>query len=367
MNAPARVGLVGCGVISHAYAKNAAAFDGFEFVTCADRDEERSAALAAEYGLDAMAVDALLSDPELDVVLNLTPPAAHAGVSRAALEAGKHVYSEKPLAMTVAEAAELLTLADARGLRVACAPDIFLGGTLQEARALIDRGGIGTPLAVSATMLAGGQEAWHPDPDIFFRDGAGPLLDMGPYYLSALVALLGPVARVAGLASTIVTERTIEIGPRRGEPFVAETPTHTTAVLELAGGATATLLATFEAPHHYSSTFLVLGSEGTLSIPDPNMFDETLRARIGRTGWQDVPHRSRGNREVRGIGLDDLVDAIANGREPRASGRLALHVIDVARSILTAAESGRTVELGTTVPLPEPLPVADAAAVPRAK
>ena len=366
MNAPARVGLVGCGVISHAYAKNAAAFDSFEIVACADRDDARSVALAAEHGLDAVDVDALLADPLVDIVLNLTPPAAHAAVTRAALEAGKHVYSEKPLAMTAPEAAELLALADARGLRVACAPDIFLGGTLQEARALIDRGELGRPLAVSATMLAGGQEAWHPDPDIFFRDGAGPLLDMGPYYLSALVALLGPVARVAGLASTIVTERTIEIGPRRGEPFRAETPTHTTAVLELAGGATATLLATFEAPHHYSSTFLVLGSEGTLALPDPNMFDEPLRARLGRGAWQDVPHRSRGSREVRGLGLDDLVDAIATGREPRASGRLALHVIDVARSILDAAASGRTVELGTTVARPDALPVPAGAAVPRA-
>ena len=206
-------------------------------------------------------------------------------------------------------------------------------------------------------MLAGGQEAWHPDPDIFFRDGAGPLLDMGPYYLTAIVALLGPIVRVAGLSSTFVAERTIEIGPRRGERFAAETPTHTTAALELGCGATATLLATFEAPSHYSSTFLVLGSEGTLLLPDPNMFGETIRLRGGRGEWQVHPYRSRGAREVRGIGLQEMVDAIAHDREPRASGRLALHVIDVARSILAAAESGTTLPVGSTADRPDPLPV----------
>ena len=356
MRPPARVGVVGCGVISHAYAANAAAFDGFEIVTCADRDPLRSEALAAAHGLTSTTVEELLACEDVDVVLNLTPPAVHAEVTRAALEAGKHVYSEKPLAMSAPGAAELLDLADGRGLRVGCAPDVFLGGALQAARALIDGGAIGRPLGVSATMLAGGQEAWHPDPDIFFRDGAGPLLDMGPYYLTAIVALLGPVVRVAGLSSTFVTERTIEIGPRRGERFAAETPTHTTAALDLRCGATATLLATFEAPSHYSSTFLVLGAEGTLLLPDPNMFGETVRLRRGGGGWEERPYRSGGAREVRGIGLQDLVDAIVSDREPRASGRLALHVIDVARSILASAESGTTLQVGSTVDRPEPLP-----------
>ncbi len=357
MRLPARVGIVGCGVISQAYAENAAAFDRFDIVACADRDPLRSQALAASFGLSSTTVEALVVDDDIDIVLNLTPPAVHAEVTRAALEAGKHVYSEKPLAMTAPAAAELLDLADRRGLRVGCAPDVFLGGAFQEARAAIDRGAIGRPLGVSATMLAGGQEAWHPDPDIFFSDGAGPLLDMGPYYLTAIVALLGPVVRVAGFSSTFVTERTIEIGPRRGERFTAETPTHTTAALELGSGATATLLATFEAPSHYSSTFLVLGSEGTLLLPDPNMFGEIIRIRLGRGGWEELPYRSRGAREVRGIGLHDLVDAIAEGREPRASGRLALHVIDVARSILVAAEAGATVRVGSTAARPEALPV----------
>jgi predicted dehydrogenase len=314
-----------------------------------------------------MEVDALLGDDDIDIVLNLTPPAAHCAVTQAALEHGKHVYSEKPLAMTAPDAASLVQLADARGLSLACAPDVFLGGAMQAARQLIDEGAIGRPLAVSATMLGGGQEAWHPDPDIFFLDGAGPLLDMGPYYIGALVALLGPVARVSGFASTFVTERTIEVGPRSGERFVAETPTHTTGLLELESGVTATLVATFEAPHHYSSTFLVLGSEGSLALPDPNMFGEPIRMRDGRIDWKQVPYRTRKAQEVRGIGLQDQVEAIAGGREPRASGRLALHVVDVARSILAAAETGDVVTVTSTAPRPAAMPVDARVAVRRGK
>ena len=249
-----------------------------------------------------MTPDALLSEPGLDIVLNLTPPAVHFDVTRLALQRGKHVYSEKPLAMVASEAGELLTLAETGGLLVACAPDTFLGGAYQAARALIDEGAIGTPLAVAATMLAGGQESWHPDPDIFFKDGAGPLLDMGPYYVTAIVALLGPVVRVAGFASTRVAERAIEIGPRAGERFAAETPTHTTAIMELDAGVTATLVASFEAPRHYASTVHVLGSEGSLSLPDPNMFEGPVRMRVGHGDWTEVSYASRGAREARESG-----------------------------------------------------------------
>jgi predicted dehydrogenase len=357
MNAPARVGVVGCGVISRVYTANAAAFDTFEIVACADLDETRCEALAAEHGLEAMGSDALLAEPELDIVLNLTPPAVHFDITRRALEQGKHVYSEKPLALAAPEARDLLALAETRGLLVGCAPDTFLGGAYQAARALVDDGAIGTPLAVAATMLAGGQESWHPDPDIFFRDGAGPLLDMGPYYVSAIVALLGPIVRVAGFASTRVAERAIEIGPRAGEHFAAETPTHTTAIMELESGATATLVASFEAPHHYASTLHVLGSDGSLSLPDPNMFEGALSMRTGHGDWTPVPYASRGAREARGIGLHDLAEAIAGGRRPRASGSLAEHVVDVGRSILAAAASGVTVAVGSTTRRPEPFPV----------
>ena len=357
MTPPARVGIVGCGVISHEYARNAAAFDGFEIVACADLDVTRQEALATAHGLRTFDPPALLADPAIDVVLNLTPPVAHSDLTRAALEAGKHVYSEKPLAMVAPDAAGLLALSDARGLQIGCAPDTFLSGPYQHARELIDAGAIGAPLAVSATMLAGGQEAWHPDPDIFFQDGAGPLLDMGPYYVTAIVALLGPVARVTGLATQLVTERSIEIGPRAGERFTAETPTHTAAVMQLSSGVLATLVATFEAPGHYASSFLVLGSEGTISLPDPNMFDGPVRLRQGRGNWVDEAYRGRGAREGRGIGLQDMAEAIAAGRRPRASGALAHHVVEVGRSILAAASTGESVTLTSTVTRPDPLPV----------
>jgi predicted dehydrogenase len=356
MRAPARVGIVGCGVISHTYARGAPAFDSFEIVACADLVAARRDAVAAEHGLKPMTVDELLASPSLDIVLNLTPPSAHAAVTRAALEAGKHVYSEKPLAVTSRDAVDLVRLAESRGKRIGCAPDIFLGSAYQAGRRLLAEGAIGEPLAVSAAMLSGGQERWHPDPDTFFMNGAGPLLDMGPYYLTAIVALLGDVRGVAGFGSTIVSERRIEIGPRAGERFTTETPTHTAALLQLAGGRTATLVATFEAPGHYASTLLVHGAEGELALPDPNQFGGTVRIRRSRGDWEDVPYTSAGPRDARGLGLHDLVQGINSGLPHGASAELAAHVVDVATSILEACERGSVVPIdsvgGATVASP---------------
>jgi predicted dehydrogenase len=355
---PARVGIVGCGVISRQYAENARAFESFDIVACADLDSLRTEALATEHGLAALTVEELIADPTIDVLLNLTPPVAHVSVIRGALEAGKHVYTEKPLATTDPEAAELVAEAGRLDLRIGCAPDIFLGGAYQAARALIDEGAIGEPLSASAAMLLGGQASWHPDPDIFFADGAGPLLDMGPYYVTAIVALLGSVRSVAGFASLRVVERTIEVGPRAGEVFVASTPTHTTAALELESGATATLVASFEAPSQYVCDLRIYGSDGTIELPDPNFFGGSLRLRRGRGDWEDVHYASRGPQESRGLGLAEMVDAIDTGRPHRASGQLGQHVVGVARAILQAASAGVAVDIGTRVDQPAPLPVA---------
>jgi predicted dehydrogenase len=357
VRSPAQVGIIGCGVISRAYAKNAAAFDTFEIVACADLDESRTRAIATEFALRATTVEELLRSDSIDVVLNLTPPSAHASVTRTALQAGKHVYSEKPLATTVEDAHEAAGLAESYGLRLGCAPDIFLSGAYQKARSLLDEGAIGEPLAVSAAMLSGGQETWHPDPDIFFRDGAGPLLDMGPYYVTAIVSLLGPVRRVAGFASTFVRERTIEIGPRRGERFTAETPTHISSMLELGSGATAMLVATFESPGHYASTMLVHGSKGELALPDPNAFDGQIQIRRGRGGWERVSYPSRGAADARGLGLHDMVESIGKGRAHRATAGLATHVVDVARSILDSCDSGSAIVIESTAERPDALPV----------
>jgi predicted dehydrogenase len=350
------VGIVGCGAISGHYVENAGAFDSFAVVACADLVRGSAEELGAAHGLAVASVDELLADPAIQVVLNLTPSGAHGEVTRAALEAGKHVYTEKPFAANVAEGRELLALAERLGLRIGCAPDIFLGSAYQAARALIDEGAIGEPLAVSAAMLVGGPDAWHPRPQPFFADGAGPLLDMGPYYLTAIVALLGPVRHVAGFASVARPEREIMAGPNAGERFAVTTPTHVSATMQLDRSVTANLVTSFEARDRYVCELELHGADADLSLPDPNAFGGPLRIRKGHGDWEDVPYVSRGAREARGLGLHDLVEAIGEGRDPRASGRLGLHVVDVARSILRAAEDGRTVAVETGVDRPAPLP-----------
>jgi predicted dehydrogenase len=355
------VGIVGCGVISKHYAANASAFDAFDLVACADVLPGAAEELAAAHDLTALPVADLLADPGVDVVLNLTPPSEHASVTRGALAAGKHVYTEKPLGLEVGEATDLLEEADRRGLRIGCAPDIFLGGAYQAARELIDEGAIGGPLAVSAAMLLSGADAWHPSPEQFFQDGAGPLLDMGPYYISAIVAVLGPIRRVAGFASVHRPERRIMVGPRAGEEFPVRTPTHTSATMELKGGLTANLVASFDATERYVCDFVVHGTTADLSLPDPNAFEGPLRIR-GKGEWESVPYASRGAREARGIGLADMAEAIAEGGDHRATGLLGLHVVDVARSILRSAAEGRAIAIGTDAARPAPLPVGASAA-----
>jgi predicted dehydrogenase len=350
------VGIVGCGVISKHYAQNAPAFDAFDLVACADLDPAAAEAVAAEHGLDAVSVDALIADPAIDIVLNLTPPAAHVEITRAALAAGKHVYTEKPIAPDLPDALDLVAGAERRGLLIGCAPDIFLGGAYQAARGLIDDGAIGEPVAVSAAMIVGGADEWHPSPEQFFQDGAGPLLDMGPYYLTAIVTLLGPIARVAGFASTLNPERTIRVGPRAEQRFSPTTPTHVSSAMELESGATANLVASFEASQRYVCDLEIHGREGVIALPDPNAFRGALRLRVNRGEWEEVPYASGGSREARGIGLQDLAEAVGEERTPRASGRLAAHVVDVARSTLQTAAEGRTVEVKTRADRPDPLP-----------
>ncbi len=352
-----KVGVIGCGVISRAYVENAAAFGSFELVACADVDRANAEALGRDTGLAVASVEDVIADGSIEIVLNLTPPSAHAAMTRQALEAGKHVYTEKPLATDVPEAAALAAEADRLGLRIGCAPDIFLGSAYQAGRVAIDEGAIGEPLSVSAAMLVGGQETWHPNPDIFYADGAGPLFDMGPYYLTAIVALLGPIRRVAGFASMRTRERTIEIGPRAGERFTASTPTHTTAALELASGVTGNLVASFEAPGQYVCDVAIHGTEGVMALPDPNAFGGLVRFKRGRDRWEDVPYASRGGADARGIGLHDMVEAIAAGRPHRASGELGSHIVEVARGILLAAAAGRVVEIESQVGQPDPLRV----------
>jgi predicted dehydrogenase len=356
-----KVGVMGCGVISRAYVENASAFESFELVACADLDQAMAEALGKASGLAVAGVDELIADPSIDVILNLTPPLVHSAITSQALAAGKHVYTEKPLATDEFEAAALAREAVRLGLRIGCAPDIFLGSAYQAGRAAIDEGAIGDPLSVSAAMLVGGQETWHPNPDIFYADGAGPLFDMGPYYLTAITALLGPIVRVAGFATTGERVRTIEIGPRAGERFIPSTPTHTTTSMQLESGALANLVASFETRGQYVCDLVIHGTDGVLMLPDPNAFEGCVRLKRGRGGWEDVPYASRGALDARGIGLHDMVEAIREERPHRASGLLGAHVVEVVRGILQSAAEGRTVEIESRVTQPAAMPSADAA------
>ena len=342
-----KIGVVGCGIIAHHYVEHAVGFPSFSIVACADVDETAARAVSGKHELRCESVDELIADPDLDLVLNLTPPAAHAALVAATLGAGKHSYTEKPLAVSVDAGRMLLAQSLERGLRIGCAPDTFLGAAYRTAREAISRGDIGEPVHAAATMLTGGPEAWHPNADFFYRAGGGPLLDIGPYYLTAMVSLLGPFASAAGFVSTPTVERVLETGPRAGERFGTEVPTHVTAALQFASGVLGTLTVSFEARGRYESGMLVHGTEGTLSLPDANAFGGEVRVRRTRDEWEAIPYAADPARETRGVGINDLVEAVRAGRPHRASGDLALHVLETIHAVLRSAEEGRTIDIAS--------------------
>jgi predicted dehydrogenase len=332
-------------------------------VAVADLNESRARQVAESVdGVRALSVDALLADPDVDAIVNLTIPAAHAGVSLQALAAGKPVYTEKPLAATGAEAAAVVKAADAAGIPLGCAPDTVLGTGVQTARRAIDDGIIGSPIAATATMVTPGHERWHPDPDFYYLPGGGPLLDMGPYYVTTLVTLLGPVERVIGAASALRTERTIQSGPREGQTVPVATPTHVTGVLVHRSGALSTLLMSFDAVNTTASPIEVHGTAGTLAVPDPNLFRGEVRVSTEERGeWRPVPISAGYERAGRGYGLADMAWA-GNGSglvESRASGRLGFHVLEIMEGVLKAAESNASIEITSTVERPDPVPLSD--------
>ena len=355
-----KVGLVGCGNISGIYLQNGAKFHNLEIVACADLDPARAQAKAAEYGVPrVLTVAELLADAEIEIVLNLTIPAAHGPVALAALEAGKSVYNEKPLAVTRADGQRLLALAAAQGLRVGAAPDTFLGAGLQTCRKLVDDGVIGQPIAATAFMLGHGPESWHLDPDFFYQPGAGPLFDMGPYYLTALATILGPVRRVTSSAQISFAERVIGSAAKRGQVITVRTPTHVASVLDFAAGAVGTLVTSFDVWAHELPRIEIYGSEGTLSLPDPNTFGGPVRVRTAKDAeWHTIDLAFGYAANSRGVGLADMAAALRTGRAQRASGALAYHVLDIMHASLEASEQGRHVELTSGVPRPAPLPAA---------
>jgi predicted dehydrogenase len=362
------VGIIGCGNISTAYLRLAPLFRGLEVRACADVVPAAAEAKAKEFGVEAQSIDALLANEAVEVVINLTIPEAHFGVSSDALEAGKHVYSEKPFVLTVEEGLKLKALADGKNLRVGSAPDTFLGGAHQYARKLVDDGAIGTVTAGTAYVMSHGMEAWHPNPGFFFQPGAGPVLDVGPYYVTDLINLLGPVKRVAAVTNMATPTRLVTAdGPFKNKEIPVDTPTNVHALLEFHSGASVMLGASWDVWAHRHRNIELYGTEGALFVPDPNWFGGTVEisGRDGKiaeaTQWDHPfgvandhrPHASFAN--YRTAGLADMALAIMDGRPSRCSLDLALHAVDVMTSILRSGEAGAFVDLQTTCDRPEPL------------
>lgn len=363
------VGIIGCGNISSAYLRLAPLFKGIEVRAVADILPEAAKKRAEEFQVRAQSVDELLASDDIDIIVNLTIPETHYQITRNILSAGKHAYSEKPLVLSLEQGRDLQNTAKERGLMVGCAPDTFLGGAHQQARAIIDRGGIGKITSGTAHVMSPGLESWHPNPDFFFRPGAGPVLDIGPYYVANLINLVGPVKRVTAFANAAKTERTIGSGPRAGEKVPVLTPTTVHAVLEFANGAIITLGASWDVFGHNHRNMELYGTEGAIFVPDPNFFGgaiETVDNKGNREivePWDHplgVPNQESKNGQppvanYRSAGFADMVQAIQEGRPPRCSLETTLHGVDVMTSILTSAETGNTVTLTTTCDRPAPL------------
>lgn len=327
-------------------------------MTVADAVVEKAEARATQFGLPASTVTGLVADPAIDIVLNLTTPEAHAGVALAAIAAGKSVYNEKPLAISLDDGRQIVAAAAERGVLVGCAPDTVLGGGLQTCRELIDAGAVGEPVAATAFMLSPGHERWHPAPDFYYLPGGGPLFDMGPYYLSALISLLGPIRRVTGSARASSPVRTINSEPRRGESIPVRTNTHHAAILDFVSGPIATMVTSFDVQASDTPNLEIYGTRATLSLPDPNTFGGPVRVRsAGEDAWREVAVTRPATDNSRGLGVADLADALRKGRPPRASGELALHVLEVMHAIETSSRKGHHVRIASRVARPESLPV----------
>ncbi len=361
------IGIIGCGNISTTYLRLAPLFKGLEVRAVADMNMDAAKARAEEFGTTAQSVEDLLANKAVDVVINLTVPDAHFAVTKRALEAGKHVYSEKPLVLTLADGLALRDLARAKGLAVGCAPDTFLGGAHQLVRALVDEGRIGTITAGGAAFMNHGMEHWHPNPDFFYLPGGGPILDMGPYYIANMINVIGPVKRVAALTSAAHAERTISSEPRKGQTVPVKTPTNIHALLEFQNGATVTLSTSWDIWNHRRGHIELYGTEGTIYVPDPNFFGGQVEIAhrdgpVAEAKVWDHPfgkinqdHSGRPLANYRTAGLADMVQAVMAGRDARCSLDRALHGVEVMTAALTSGADGAFVTMQTTCTRPAAL------------
>ncbi len=351
------VGVIGCGVISKAYMTAMQRFSTIELKAVADMRSGPAEARGAEFGVPAMRVDEMLKRDDVEIVVNLTVPLAHTDVSLAVLNAGKHVHSEKPIGVNVAEARKVIDLAAAKGLRVGSAPDTFLGGSHQTARKLIDDGAIGAPVGGSVFFGCPGHERWHPAPGFYYLRGGGPMLDMGPYYITDLINLIGPIASVMGYATKPKLERVVTSQPMNGATIPVEVPTHVTGVLEFVSGAVVSITMSFDVPKHKHVPIQIYGSAGSLLVPDPNRFGGEVALAQPGGEWETMP-LTHGNAdgEFRSIGVADMAAAILQDRPHRASGALALHALEAMEAFQISSEEGRRVALTTTVDRPAMIP-----------
>jgi predicted dehydrogenase len=354
-----KVGVIGCGNISPIYLKSGKRFDILDIVACADLIMERAESRAAEFDVPrACSVEDLLADPEIQIVINLTTPGAHAEVAFAVLEAGKSVYNEKPLAVTREDGRRILDIAEEKGLLVGGAPDTFLGGGIQTCRKLIDDGWIGEPVAATAFMMGHGHESWHPDPEFYYQVGGGPMLDMGPYYLTVLVNLMGPVRRITGSTRITFPERTITSQPKYGTKIKVEVPTHVVGVLDFANGAIGTIITTFDVWGAQLPRIEIYGTRGSLSVPDPNTFGGPVCIlRAGSREWSEMPLIYGYAENSRGLGVADMAYALCSGRPHRANGNLTYHVLDIMHGIHDASREDRHVIPESTCQRPASLPL----------
>ncbi len=356
---PVKVGIIGCGDISDVYFEAGKKFEAIEIVACSDLVKSRYTGKAKEHGVPKpCTVKQLLADKTVEIVLNLTVPQAHAKIAMDALKAGKNTYCEKPLALTREEGQEILALANKNGLLVGSAPDTFMGAGIQTARKLIDDGWIGEPVSATAFMQCHGHESWHPNPVFFYQPGGGPLFDMGPYYLTALVNLLGPVRRVCGATRVTFPERTITNEEQYGEKIEVEVPTHVAGVMDFDSGAIGTMITSFDVWAATLPPIEVHGTSGSLRVPDPNGFGGAVKVqRAGAEAWSEVPHSHPYAENSRGIGVADMAYALRTGREHRASGNMAYHVLDVMHAFHDSSDKGQHVLIKSKCKRPESVPM----------
>jgi len=356
---PVKVGLVGSGFISGIYLENSKVFNSFDVVACADLLIERAQGRAEGYGVPKVcSTEEIMVDSEIEIVLNLTTPDGHHKVAKQAIEAGKSVYNEKPLSIDLADGKELVDLAKENKVLIGGAPDTFLGGGIQTCRKIIDDGWIGKPVAVTAFMTCPGHESWHPDPEFYYKKGGGPMFDMGPYYLTALVNLVGPIRQVKASTKITFDERTITSEPRNGTKIKVDVPTHVAGIMDFYNQATGVIITSFDVWSAQLPRIEVYGTHGSLSVPDPNTFGGPVQVYLpDDKEWKDVPLTHGYTSNSRGLGVADMAYALRSGRPHRANGDLTYHVLEAMHAFHEASDSERTVKMLSTVERPAPLPL----------